>query len=73
MPRISPYFIVLTPEERTVFEARVRHRIVMWCAPGSCCSPPSYHIHFTPTYSSWIPSCGPPPQTPSSRRSRDYV
>ena len=40
MPRISPYFIVLTPEERTVFEARARHRIVMWCAPGSCCSPP---------------------------------
>ena len=76
---------------------------------------PRYHIHFTPTYSSWlnqveiwfniitqkairrgsfssvrrsstrsdtsptpitpkpVPSCGPPPLTPSSRRSRDYV
>ena len=67
---------------------------------------PRYHIHFTPTYSSWInqveiwftarsplsassstrsdtsptpitpkpvPSCGPPPLIPFSRRSRDYV
>ena len=77
---------------------------------------PRYHLHFTPTYSSWFnqveiwfniitqkairrgsfssvtelkekilgftehynnsgtqPSCGPPPRTPSYRRSRDYV
>ena len=43
MPRLSPYVIVLTPEERSVSKrgpAAIRYRIAMWCAPRSCCSPP---------------------------------